>query len=76
MQVGDMIEHTFRYVVSANNVLQEKEILLIEADEGQLVVVRPVNSNTKRIYGKNGSFKLPKEYLLKNARIINGTSKV
>ncbi len=76
MQVGDVIEHTFRYVVNAKDVLQEKEILLIEADEGQLVVVRPVNSNTKRIYGKNGPFKLPKEYLLKNARIINGTSKV
>lgn len=75
-QKGDLVEHTFRYVGSAENVLQEKEILLIEEDEGQLVVVRSLNVNSISIYGNNGSFKLPKEYLLKNTKIINAKTKI
>lgn len=76
MEVGDLVEHTYSYVSVTNKPIKQTEVLIVEADEGQLIVLRPLKTDAIRIYGKNGSFKLPKEYLLKNARIINGKTKI
>jgi len=76
MQKGDLVEHTFRYVGSAQDVLQEKEVFIIEADEGDLVVLRPLNPRSPRIYTDTDTIKLPKEYLIKNAKVINGNTKI
>lgn len=76
MEVGDLIEHTYGYVSVTHKQIRQTEVLIVEADEGQLVVLRPLKTDAIRIYGNNGSFKLPKEYLLKNAKIINGKSKI
>lgn len=76
MEVGDLIEHTYGYVSVTNKPIRQTEVLIVEADEGELVVLRPLRTDAIRLYGKNGSFKLPKEYLLKNAKIINGKTKI
>lgn len=76
MQIGDLIEHTYGYVSVTNKPIRQTEVLIVEADEGELIVLRPLRTDAIRLYGKNGSFKLPKEYLLKNAKIINGKPKV
>jgi len=76
MEVGDLILHTFRYMDKNYIVTKNTETLLVEKDEGDIVVLRSISKPFERIYAKDGTFKLPKEYLLKNAKLLNGKNKI
>lgn len=55
--------------------VKDKETLLIEAEEGDMFIVRPLGKEIKDVpYRKalaNGTFKMPKEYVQKYTQLVN-----
>lgn len=55
--------------------IKDKETLLIEAEEGDMFIVRPLGKEAKdvpyRISLANGTFKMPKEYIEKYTQLVN-----
>lgn len=55
--------------------VKDKETLLIEAEEGDMFIVRPLGKEIKdvpyRVALKNGTFKMPKEYIQKYTKLVN-----
>lgn len=55
--------------------VKDKETLLIEAEEGDMFIVRPLGKEIKDVpYRKalaNGSFKMPKSYVEKYTQLVN-----
>jgi len=55
--------------------VKDKETLLIEAEEGDMFIVRPLGKETKEVpyrnYVANGTFKMPKDYIEKHTKLVN-----
>ncbi len=55
--------------------IKDKETLLIEAEEDDMFVVRPIGKEAKevpyRISLTNGCFKMPKDYIEKHTKLVN-----
>jgi hypothetical protein len=55
--------------------IKDKETLLIEAEEGDMFIVRPLGKEIKDVpYRKtlaNGTFKMPMEYIQKYTKLVN-----
>lgn len=55
--------------------VKDKETLLIEAEEGDMFIVRPLGKEIKDVpYRKalaNGTFKMPKDYIEKHTKLVN-----
>ena len=55
--------------------VKDKETLLIEAEEGDMFIVRPLGKEIKDVpYRKslaNGTFKMPKDYIQKYTKLVN-----
>jgi len=55
--------------------VKDKETLLIEAEEGDMFIVRPLGKEAKEVpyrnYVANGSFKMPKDYIEKHTKLVN-----
>jgi hypothetical protein len=55
--------------------VKDKETLLIEAEEGDMFILRPLGKEIKDVpYRKalvNGTFKMPKDYIEKHTKLVN-----
>ena len=55
--------------------VKDKETLLIEAEEDDMFIVRPLGKEAKevpyRIALSNGTFKMPKDYIQKYTKLVN-----
>lgn len=55
--------------------VKDKETLLIEAEEGDMFIVRPLGKEAKEVPYRttlaNGTFKMPKDYIQKYTKLVN-----
>jgi hypothetical protein len=55
--------------------VKDKETLLIEAEEGDMFIVRPLGKEAKEVPYRNalanGTFKMPKDYIEKHTKLVN-----